>query len=69
MGDGPIAHRHIFGENLRRPVHDYLGALDVAAVSLRSIDGPRLAPFHPAGFGEHYCDGGCFVDKKLKIEK
>ena len=34
-------------------VHVHLGALDVAAVPLRSVDGSGLAAFHPAGAGEH----------------
>ena len=31
----------------------HLGALDVPALPLRPVDGPRLASVHPAGLGQH----------------
>ena len=52
------AHRHLPGEDVRVPGDVHLGALDVAALPLRSVDGPGLAAVHPAGAGEHCGHGG-----------
>jgi hypothetical protein len=64
-----VAHPDFFGENVFCIVHDYLGALDVAPVSLRSIDGFRLAPLFAAGLGEYFDHSDCFVGEKLTGKK
>src|SRR5262249_3068015 len=60
------AHRHFPGK-AGVPDHVYhLGAVDVAALPVRSIDGFGLAAFHPAGAGEHCGDGVVAVVATLK---
>ena len=40
----------------------HLGALDVAAVPVRPIDGSGLAAVYPAGAGEYCCHGAGALD-------
>ena len=50
---GAAAHRGLPGQDAVRGVYDHLGALDVAALPLRPVDGSGLAAVHSAGAGEY----------------
>src|SRR5687768_13224069 len=64
------AHRYLSRKVVDFDAGVHLGALDVATLPLRSIDGPRLAAFHPDRARQHRRHrSGPLVPKRMIVKR
>lgn len=64
----PCVARRVLGQSCSVSLDLYLGALDVAALSIRSTDGSRLEKNASVGTFQHDLNGGDDFDHALQLE-